>query len=386
MEVRDHPFAQRLLASLRSGVVAVDSSGALAALNAEAQRILGCPTGPPAASLGLPCSVALAPQPAVAELLMSALDGRDGPTRNELPLEAEPGSEGRTIGFTLLPVGASPGASNGAALLFRDLTRYERRDEQERLRERLAALGQMAAGLAHEIRNPLASMEVLVGLLKRRLGRRPEELALLAELKGELRTLADTVTASLEFVRPVEPLRGRVDPVELLEESLALARARVAFSGAIERDYAENVPALFADGEQLRTVVTNLIVNALEAMAGSASRAGHVLRLGLRTVPAADASVPAPARCADDRAPCVRPPPQLVISVSDTGAGVHEELRERIFYPFFTTKERGSGVGLANAQKVVACHGGSIELASAAGAGARFSVWLPTSSEDSTCP
>jgi signal transduction histidine kinase len=385
MEVQDHRFAHRLLSSLRSGIVAVDAEGALAACNAEAQRILGCPTGPPAASLGMPCTLAFGAQPAVAELLMNALSGGEFPTRNEIRLEPGPGLEARTIGFTLIPVSRGDGSVDGAALLFRDLTSYERRDEQDRLRERLAALGEMAAGLAHEIRNPLASMEVLVGLLKRRLGRKPEELALLAELKRELRTLADTVTASLEFVRPLEPVRTPVDPVELLEESLALARSRVSFCGAIERDYAEDAPTLLADGEQLRTVVTNLIINALEAMAGTEDGGEHVLRLGLRITPHTEGRPAGFGRGGENGAESGEVPRRVSLFVADTGGGVSDELRERIFYPFFTTKERGSGVGLANAQKVVASHGGSIELESAMGQGSRFSMVLPLSDEDAPC-
>ena len=272
------------------------------------------------------------------------------------------------------------GEVRGAAILFRDLTPFERSNEQDRLRERLAALGQMAAGMAHEIRNPLASIEVLAGLLKRRLGDRPEELELIGQLRGELRAVAETITASLEFVRPLSLARRPVDAAELVEESLRLAIQRVKFEGEIERRYAPGLPRLEADPELLRGVLTNLILNALEAMSSQARKA----RLSLCVQARASAPAARSVRVgADGRAEAAPPGAarEIAIAVSDTGPGVPEELREKIFYPFFTTKERGSGVGLAMAQKVVSSHGGALELESARGAGATFRVRLPVSGE-----
>ncbi len=353
-----------LIASLRSGLLAVDAEGRVVALNELAAGILGC-----APAAGGDCREVLAGQPTVARVLLEALEGRERPSRAELLLEAGAGRPARTIGFTVLSVRDDGDELRGAAMIFRDLTPYERMDEQERLRERLAALGQMAAGLAHEIRNPLASMEVLAGLLKRELGDRPAELQLLEDLTADLRGLAATVTASLDFVKPVSLSHGRVDPIALVEQALAQAQARVPFRGVVERDYPKEVPELVADPEQLRTVVANLVLNALEAMAESRADAGEP-RLALSL------------RVSD-------PDGELVIGVADSGPGVPEELRERVFYPFFTTRERGSGVGLANAQKIVASHGGLLELAAPesttgaggpsepVGRGARFLIHLP---------
>jgi signal transduction histidine kinase len=238
----------------------------------------------------------------------------------------------------------------------------------------------MAAGMAHEIRNPLASMEVLAGLLKRRLEDRPEELALIAQLRGELRTVAESISASLEFVRPISLARRPVDARELIEESLRIAVQRTKFEGEIQRRYAPDLPPLQADPELLRGVVTNLILNALEAMS---AQPGHA-RLSLCVQARASAPAARPVRVgADGRA--VAPPAaaarEIAIAVSDTGPGVPEELREKIFYPFFTTKERGSGVGLAMAQKIVSSHGGVLELESPCGGGATFRLRLPVSGE-----
>lgn len=372
----DPRFLGWLMESMRSGLVAIDRSGRVAAVNAGARRMLGVG----AEAVGRPCREVFEAEPTVVRLLEGALDGRERPSRAELTLRAaptdalRPDPDPRTIGFTLDAVRDPDGDVAGAVLLFRDLTPFERQDEQERLRDRLAALGQMAAGLAHELRNPLAGMEVLTGLLRRRLSAHPEELALLGELASELRTLSRTVTESLEFVRPVRIDRKAVDPVELVEESLALARSRVPFSGTIDRAYEEDLPWLDADPEQLRAVVTNLVVNAFESMAGFERPDGHRLVLGLSrvVVPRLPWSVDA-----ETRALAPVSVEELEIVVADTGPGVGEGLRERVFHPFFTTKERGSGVGLAHAQKVAASHGGALELDHSRGVGAVFRLRIP---------
>ena len=345
-------FEALILGSMSSGVVAIDAEGAVRVLNAGACQVLGWSGGPPEAALGRDCRQVLAAQPGVARLLLEALERKSPISRGELALEGGAG----TIGLTLAPVCDPDGAVCGAGMIFRDLAPIERQDERERLRERLAALGQMAAGLAHEIRNPLAAMEVTAGLLQRRLPEGSEERELLDDLRGELRVVSRTVTRSLEFVRPAAPEPRPVDAVRLLEEALETARARIPFAGTVERAWQDEVPPLEADVEQLRTALTDLIVNAFQAMGGAG-------RLAL--------SVHAEPRDAGDG------DADVVLGVADDGPGVPEGLREKIFYPFFTTKDDGSGVGLANAQKVVASHGGRLELRGRTGPGCEFQVRLP---------
>ena len=378
MALSESAFGSWILGSMSSGVVAIDAQRTVVMMNDGAQRILGCPHGDVASALGVDCSEVLAAQPAVAQLLIEALDARSPLSRAELVLEAVGEGGESTIGFTLSPVRDEQLRVCGAAMIFRDLTPFERMDEQVRLRERLTALGQMAADLAHEIRNPLAGMEVIAGLLKRRLSDRPEEQALVDEIIGELRSVAETVTASLEFVRPIALQRGLLDPVALVEAAIATARSRVRFEGAIERVFDSALPEIAADPEQLRSVVTNLIVNAFEAMAGG--HAGREPRLtvslncvvtdrNLRSVRVSSDGHTATSHEIHER--------ELVIGIADTGAGVPAELREKVFYPFFTTKQQGSGVGLAASQKIVASHGGVIEIEGGEGEGATFRVRLP---------
>jgi nitrogen-specific signal transduction histidine kinase len=360
------PFASRLLASLRAGVVAIDAAGRVQLLNEPARRILELP--PADALLGRPCGEAFRDEPVLAELLLAALEGREAPARAELALG---GRGARTIGFTLAPVRDRAGALLGAALLFRDLEALERLDERERLRERLAALGEMAAGLAHEIRNPLASLGVLGTLLRRRLPAEGEERALVDDLLGEVRALEATVNAALDFVKPAPGVAVPVDLVAALEAALAQVRARLPFDGELVRAYESPAPCALGDPEQLRGAFANLVANALEAMRGPGPG-----RLELRAFrrEAADDRV---LRVAGRGPLPVAARREAVVEVRDSGPGVPEALRERIFYPFFTTRERGSGLGLALVHKAVAGAGGCVELESPAGGGATFRVRLP---------
>jgi PAS domain S-box-containing protein len=350
MAVRDAETARALLGAMRSGLLAVDAQGRVSALSPEGARILGL--GAPAAEIGRSAAAVLARHERLRVLLAEALLGAEHPSRAEVALATE-GGEPRTLGFTLAPVRDACGAITGAALWFRDLTPFERMDEQERLQGRLAALGHMAAGLAHELRNPLASIELLAGLAKRKLAGDADACALLEELLAEVRGMAEIVRASLDFVRPASPSRRDVRVRAALEEALRQARARVAFDGEVSLDCDASLRAC-VDPEHLRRILVNLIGNACEAMAEAPPGAGRRLHVAAR----ADAGA-------------------LALVVADSGPGVAPELRERIFYPFFTTRAEGSGVGLAEVQKLAAAHGGSVRVDEAPGGGARFHVLLP---------
>jgi signal transduction histidine kinase len=341
--------------SLNCGVVAVDADRRVRVLNDEARSLLLDEGSARGEIVGGDYREILSQRPEVVHQLDEALGGREGSSRAELVLTGMEDPSGHTIGFTLRCLHDPSGELRGAAMLFRDLTPFERQGEQERLRDRLAALGEMAAGMAHEIRNPLAGMEVLAGLLKRRLGGAPEALALLGELTGELHAVERAVTASLNYVRATGISREPCDAKELLESALTRAEKRLAFAGQIERCYPDEPIETHCDPDQLRAVLTDLILNAIDAM---------------QDEPAAEQRLGLEIRVRERKR-------DIVFCIQDNGPGIPPELRERIFYPFFTTKDEGSGIGLAAAQKVLASHGGRIALESPAAGGARFRVSLP---------
>jgi PAS domain S-box-containing protein len=374
MGVGDPRVAAAVWEHSSSGVFAVDAAGSLVVINAAARRILGgsCANATP----GTPWQHALADHPALVRLLGEALAGRPELSRAEL---CEPRADGERIalGLSLVALPDFAGAIGGAALVFRDLAPIERSGERERLQQRLAALGEMAAGLAHELRNPLAGMEVLAGLLQRRLAGDPDALALVVDLRGQMRQLAETVTASLDYLRPAALRREPIDVVEWAEEGLALALARAPHPQRVERHFAATLPKLEADRQLLGVALVNLIVNACEAMEDLHGRVSR-LALSIEVGPAPELA--APVRVDRDAAAASAASRELRIAVCDTGPGIPEAIRDRIFDPFFTTRERGSGIGLANAHKIVVAHGGSLSL-STSEQGSVFRMHLPVPAE-----
>jgi PAS domain S-box-containing protein len=369
----DADLAARVWEHSTSGICAVDAKGSLALINAAARRTLGgsCAT----AKLGAPCEEALADYPTLARLLREALAGRSALSRAELCAERADG-ERRVLGLSVTSLPDAAGAIRGAAVVFRDLTPIERSGERERLQQRLAALGEMAAGLAHELRNPIAGMEVLAGLLQRRLHGDPEALGLVVDLRGQLRQLTGIVTASLDYLRPVALCRELVDFIELAEEGLVLAFARAPRPARVDRHYSSPLPKLAVDRQLLGVALVNLIVNACEAMAEAPSESHLAISIDVGPAPELTRAVRV-GRETDESASASR---ELRIAVADTGLGIPEEIRDRIFDPFFTTRANGSGIGLANVQKIVHAHGGSLSLESSE-LGSVFRVHLPLPAE-----
>jgi two-component system sensor histidine kinase HydH len=230
---------------------------------------------------------------------------------------------------------------------------------EARRAERLAALGQLSAGLAHEIRNPLAVIKGSAEMLEREsagVGGVAAELA--GFISSEVNRVNLLVTRFLDFARPL-PLERQTAALEpLLEQALAEARERWPASRVtVARDFASPLPPLPLDPTLTERAFANLAANAYEAMDAAAA---DERRLTVSAHPAAEAG----------RA-------GVRVEFRDTGPGVAPELREQIFNPFVTTKPGGVGLGLAIVAKIVDAHGGSLRLLPADGGGAAFAVFLP---------
>lgn len=350
-------FFRQLIFNLRTGVMAITRDGRVAAMNDIANRVLG--RQPKHDDIGRPFTEVLADCPEVARVLQSAFDADDLPNRAEMRLR----KTGRAIGYTLSLVNDEHGHKVGATLFFKDLTRVEQLEERERLRDRLATLGEMAAAIAHEVKNPLASIEIAAGVLKRQLTAHSEALETLDDIIKEAKMANAIVVEVLEFVRPISLQVERVTADDVLKDSITMAESKKA-RGAVTIDLqvADDVPDLLADPHQLRQLFTNLLANAFEALGGS----GHV---DIRAT-----MVPGEEETAGDGDPL---PPQVVVEVRDSGPGIAPDDLERIFSPFFTTKPQGTGLGLAIVRKVVHAHDGHIDAVSAVGRGTTFRVRLP---------
>jgi signal transduction histidine kinase len=294
------------------------------------------------------------------------------PNRAEIDLRCR-SQKGKTIGFTLSLVPDRQGVVVGSAIFFKDLTHVEHKEEQERLKNRLAALGQMAANLAHEIRNPLASIEVSCSLLKRRLGAEAAGRDLLDKIIAEVRRLNGTISSSLEFVKPLKPSFAPSSLEPILRDAVAVAVGRRGKRGIrVQLDLAEAIPPFLMDRAQLRQVFENLFLNGMEAM----GEQGTLCVEAFTTAAPASAFTPY-RREGQPSNPWQNVRRYAVVRVRDTGCGIPEEHLDKLFYPFFTTKTQGSGVGLPMAKKIVDSHRGLIDVRSDSGRGAEFTVRLP---------
>src|SRR5262245_18411444 len=358
----DDRFFRYLVTSMRNGVIAVRRDGTIALMNDEAYRIFGLKKSP-GGDLGRPFSEVLRDLPPAIRVLSSAFELSHLPSRAELRLH----DLKRVIGYTLSRVKEEGGTQIGAVMFFKDLTQVEQREGRERLRDRLASLGEMAAGIAHELKNPLAGIEVMAGLLRRQVPDSPNAQTLLADIISESKLANAIVVEMLEFVRPVRLQVERTDVADVLQQSVTMAESKASRGDVgVAMDVARRLPTIDADNHQLTQVFTNLIANAFEALDGK----GHT-------------RIAASAGWLDDDPALTGhqdPQPTVVVDVIDDGPGVPDEVRDKIFFPFFTTKPQGSGLGLAIVRKIVDAHDGRIDVSAMAGKGTRFRVTLPVRS------
>ena len=269
------------------------------------------------------------------------------------------GGASLTLGFSGSPLKDSEGQEIGSILIFQDLTQLREMEEELKRRERLAALGALAAGMAHEIRNPLASISGSIEIMKEETGESSAHNRLMDIVLREVACLNSLVADFLLFARPAPPGKDLVSLNDLVEEIIMLFGNSADCSPRIRlvRNFQEPV-ALRADPQQIKQVIWNLLINAAQAM----PEGGDLTVELRRRLPILDR--------ADQ-------PPQCEISISDTGDGIGESDVGKIFDPFFTTKENGTGLGLSIVHRIVENYGGKVWVRSQLGRGTTFTIYLP---------
>jgi PAS domain S-box-containing protein len=262
----------------------------------------------------------------------------------------------RFLSFYIVPlVDEQNSVVTGMAVILRDVTETRRRTESAIESEKLSALTLLAAGVAHEIGNPLNSLSIHLQLMERELKSLPRENA--ERLKKDLRVARDEIARLdriidqfLRAIRPATPDLQRASVNEIVAETLKLLEREIADRDIlVEQELAEEVPASLVDRAQLKQAFYNLIKNALQAM-----HAGGILRI---STAATDAHV--------------------IISFIDTGHGISAEQMGRIFEPYYTTKQEGSGLGLMIVQRIVRDHGGTMDVESDIDRGTTVRIKLP---------
>lgn len=332
---------ESIVQSVTSGLVTLDPHGRISFLNRAGEQITGLRLGD------------VAGQPAT-----RFFPAFTGERRDEAELVTA-GGDRRLLGYTVFDLHGRRGERSGTAVIFQDLTELRAMEEQVERSKRLADLGTVAAGLAHELRNPLASISGCVELLRGAQGLSPEDQRVMGIVLRETGRLDGLLTRFLEFTRPAPPQRVPTDVAVALGETLDVFAADPVAAGLrLERALAPaRVPC---DPDQLRQLAWNLLANAAQAIREAGK--GGLVRVTCEPAPDGGAT----------------------LVVADDGPGISSAELARIFTPFFTTKPSGTGLGLAVVHRIVDAHGGAILVESPPGEGARFTVRLPPASPDAT--
>jgi signal transduction histidine kinase len=344
-------LSDEIVASLTSGLLVVDQSGVVRTLNPAGLRLLGLPD----AEWTRPYREVLAAVPELVDLIDECLAQAKPVVRRTI----RTGGAGAThLGVTVSPIRDESGHAYGAICLFSDLSDIMELEDQLRLKDSLARLGELTAGIAHEFRNGLATIHGYARLLD--LDRLPADFRpYVAGIRSETEALGQIVTNFLNFAKPTQLTLTSVDMGSVV------ARAAEDIRGDIEGRGGELLVAgeyTRVDGDDvlLRQAVSNLLRNALEACVD----AGVPPRVGI------EGAVDREARL-------------LRVTVSDNGPGITRAVAESMFRPFFTTKARGTGLGLALVQKIIVTHNGRVSAMTGDGAGGRIVFTLPLAARQS---
>jgi two-component system sensor histidine kinase PilS (NtrC family) len=357
---------RKIVDNVSSGLLTVDAEERVTSFNREAERITGWPESE---ALGARLSDVLpnlSPWPsgfAGSEGWEEAGSGLGPSNRRSMRLTTRGGRD-LQLGFSSSPLLSDRGEPEGHVLVFQDLSNVVAMEEKLRRSEKLAAIGQLAAGLAHEIRNPLASISGAIELLEGDLRPKGKSARRLFEIaKRETGRLNRLLSDFLAFARPKTPKTTELSLRPLLEEVQDLVDKGEATAVRIEVDVPEDLRVV-GDPDQLLQVFWNLLLNAIQAQSegGSVKIAAHK---GSR--------------------PPDLPGPAVEISMEDRGNGIPLETLSQIFDPFFTTKPKGTGLGLATVHRIVEAHGGSIQITSEVGEGTCVRVFLPTGDGSDRC-
>lgn len=347
-------FLESVVEKAGDAISVVDLSGKILYWNEGARRIYGYSRDE---ALGKKLSQLLHPQDenlqAAEEKTLEGLMARvkQGEMISNVEVKRRT-REGKEIitSMTVSPLKDAQGKIIGASRICRDITHLKRAEERLHLVERLSSLGELSAGVAHEIRNPLAGIKINTQILSRQKDLSEVQQRLLENTQEGIAKIQKIVEDMLHFAKPKASHFAEEDINEIIEQSLSILQLKIKKAGISPVwERGEKLPRVWIDASQIQQVLINLMLNAIQAMPGGGT-------LTLRS------------RCANGG---------VIVEVQDTGGGIPEAHLKKIFDPFFTTKSEGTGLGLSISLKILESHGATIEVSSRLGKGSVFTLHFP---------
>jgi two-component system sensor histidine kinase PilS (NtrC family) len=352
-----------ILRHMKSGLITVDVWGRIVYFNHSAEEILGY--GEEEVK-GKDCrEVFRERMPEMAEKILEVIKFNQGDSRGFLYINGK-NKRKIPIGISTTILGDKRSGTRGVIAIFQDITEVIKLEERIRTSDRLAAVGELSAGIAHEIRNPLASISGSVEVLKDELSLSEESQKLLDLIIKETGRLNQILTDFLEYSRIGPSLLSKVELFRLLEEVIQIVRKHPSYKSSlsITRSFSSEVLYVLGEENQIKQIILNLLVNAMEAMEEKGGEI-QILDKGFNQM---------------DQFYFWEEEPEesdwIPIAIIDQGKGISEEQKEKIFSPFFSTKKNGTGLGLAIVHRLVNNLGGRIEFRSQLSKGTIFVVYL----------
>ncbi|MBI5093062.1 MAG: PAS domain-containing protein [Candidatus Hydrogenedentes bacterium] len=343
---KPHSIAEQALASLTSGVIAMDADGVVLYANNAATLFLG---------MRLPVGTRLSDLPAVSPLLevvREIMDSRSPVSRREVHIVTLDGAR-KEIGLSASLL-EGPSDFNGVILLFTDMTERRALERSAELNRQLAQIGELTAGVVHELRNPVSVVSGMSELLLRKLEAGDDRRDIADAIFQEARNLEESIAQFLGFARPFELELSYCTPDAIVRRATQLCQRQAEKKPArLEAIIEDDLPEMRADLSRAAQAIANLISNAIDAVNP-------------------DGWVQVSARRDDS---------SIVFEVMDNGPGIHLNPNEDLFSPFFTKKESGTGLGLSIVHRVITAHGGTVSYVNRPEGGACFTVRLPIERE-----
>ena len=332
----------QIMGTLQDGLMLFTKDWRVVLVSASAERFVGIPRGE---MLGRHVEEVFSDDTKVGRIVLDAYALHQPVPQREIEIE-----KGRRVQFALDFI-AERGERIGALLTFRDAESVRRIENEIELSRRLAAIGRLTSGVAHEVKNPINAIVVHLEILKNKLQEvAPDARRHMDIIENEIRRLDRVVQTLVDFTRPVELKLSHADLCKLAEE-VALLAGPDAANKNVRVEYAPLVETLpvYVDADLMKQAILNIVINGVQAMAQ-----GGTLRIIARTSESA-----------------------AVLEISDQGPGIPKEIQDKIFNLYFTTKKAGSGIGLAMTYRVLQLHNGALEFETEAGKGTTFRLQVP---------